>query len=80
MRVWEKGQRVRAVRAIVEQDVPIDPMVSPGEPGWVHALVGDTGTVIYVARYHDGAILPTIRFDLTGTATMCLPEEVELLQ
>jgi len=79
MRAWEEGQRVRAVCAIVEQDVPIDPLASPGESGWVHALAGDTGTVVYVGHYHDGAILPTIRFDLTGTASMCLPEEVELL-
>ncbi|MCB9682208.1 MAG: hypothetical protein H6733_12145 [Alphaproteobacteria bacterium] len=67
------GMRVRAMTRIVEDDLPPADGVAPGEPGWLHCEAGDAGTVEAV---DDGD--PTVRFDVSGTATMCAPWEVEV--
>jgi len=74
---WKVGQRVAATQTLVEGDRESLLEAVPGEPGWVHCRAGDEGWVVSVDRYADGAVFPTVRFDHSGTATLC-DSEVEL--
>ena len=73
----EVGERVVACKQLIEGDVPANPDAAPCEDGWVHCEPGDEGVVLSVDDYSDGARLPTVRFERTGTATLCFPEEFE---
>jgi hypothetical protein len=70
------GMRVRALGDIVDGiDGTPDPTAGPAEPGWTFAVHGDLGTVEYVNGYGD----PTVRFDRTGTASICSPWELDIV-
>lgn len=75
--VWKEGQLVRATKTIIENDQELNPDAEPCKPGWCHAHEGEEGEVVYVDP--DSGI-PTVRFRLTGTATICYSDELELLQ
>jgi len=77
---WREGQLVTARCRIVEDDVEPDADAGPCEPGWVHSEPGDLGRVIDAEVFDDGACLPTVRFERTGTATLCGPREIALVE
>ena len=67
------GDRVIALELITEcGDGHVNPRAAPCHPGWVHATVGDAGTVIHVTEDGD----PTVRFERIGTATLVSDHEV----
>lgn len=66
------GMRVIAHATIIEEDADENPAADRCEAGWVHAREGSRGTVEYV----DELGYPTVRFDNTGTATLCFDHEV----
>lgn len=68
---WQIGQRVQANQLIVEGSVAAAAVDFP-EPGFVHAVPCDYGTVVSV---DDGAA--TVRFDRTGTATIVGNHEID---
>jgi hypothetical protein len=70
-------QRVVARVMITEDDAEPDSSAGPCESGWTHCVDGDTGTVVYVDATQEH--LPTVRWDRTGTATICGLHEIELL-
>ena len=84
MSVIKVGSRVRALVRLTEEDVDPDPSADECEPGWLHAEPGDCGEVLDVRNISavgddDGEpeVGITVRFDKSGTATMCFLEEVE---
>jgi hypothetical protein len=58
------GQRVRAVEKLTEENFA-------GKALHVHAERGDVGEVVHVDQHW-----VTVRFDGSGTAYSCAPEEV----
>lgn len=73
---WDVGDRVKAVKQITESGkLPGNPEADPLDCDGIHAEAGEFGTV---AHWHEG-ILPTVRFDRTGTATMVRDDEIELV-
>ena len=74
---YVEGMRVKALKVITDggDTAPpdFDAKTLIGNPGFVHAVPGDLGTVEYVDD--DGC--PTIRFDRKKTATVVGDCEVE---
>lgn len=76
---YTEGMRVKARAVITEGGGNTEPDFKAktfvGVLGYVHADVGDTGTVEYV----DDDDCPTVRFDKKGTATIVGDHEIEIV-
>ncbi len=76
---FNKGQRVVALGTITEggESHPGKASVKFPQYGYVHAVVGDLGTVDQTAGHANGTA--TVRFDRTGTACMVGTGEVKII-
>lgn len=67
------GTQVKAKRQITESGLlPGDVNATFPDPSYIHAEVGESGTVV-----HADTSGHTVRWDRTGTATLCFPIEYE---
>ena len=67
------GTQVKAKQQITESGLrPGDATDTFPDPSYIHAEIGETGTVV-----HTDNVGNTVRWDRTGTATICWPEEYE---
>lgn len=77
--MYKIGMRVQAIMVVTEGGGKTKPDYKAtnliDNPGFVHALPGDYGTVEYV----DDNGVPTVRFDETGTATIVGDNEVSIV-
>lgn len=69
------GGRVRASKQITEGGAIANPDATFPQPGYIHAERGDIGTIEHVES--DGAYM--VRFDHTGTSTVVLSYEIEII-
>ncbi len=75
--MYQIGQRVVALKEITESgDGPGSKTAVFSEDNYIHAVKGDVGEIISVDLV-GRKVLPTVRFDRTGTATLVFPDEVE---
>lgn len=72
---YEEDDEVVARHEVTECGIGTigDPDAVFPEPAYIHAIEGDTGTVVHINI--DG--YPTVRFHRTGTATLVHPDEVK---
>lgn len=70
------GTYVRALCTIIEGDsAKLNPSAKRLEEGWVHAEPGDIGVVEYI----DEEGYPTVHFFRVGSATVCMPDELQVI-
>jgi len=76
---FKVGDRVEAVVIITENGIPkdADPDALFPDPHYIHANIGDRGTVVFIEP--DEVEAMTIRYDKTATATLTAIREVSLL-
>lgn len=90
-----RGARVRALRVVTEGGDDSSPDRTAtrlhGNPNYVHAEIGELGTVVETDRPQEiidqdtGEVtkrdtVPTVAFDRTGTATIVREDEIELVE
>jgi hypothetical protein len=71
---YDEGTKVMATQTITESGAKPNPAAKNLlDPGWIHAQPGDIGVVVHVDRTR---MIPTIKFERTGTATIVGPHEI----
>jgi hypothetical protein len=63
--------RVTATKGITEANFM-------GKAKWTHARKGEIGRIVDVEEVDAGVTLYTVRFDRSGTASSCGPDEISL--